>query len=171
MSERYRTSNKLLKPQVERMYLDGKDPGDILKLFPTLPSSTLYGWIKKYKWDTVRNNKIQMYSKSPEILLQMLEQLINEVGDIFKNEETSTTEKAKSVAQISDSISKIVRSIKSLSKDQDRLGSILFTIEQLGKHMNKSELSHLFDVDFRNKFDKLLQSFQEWSLETYSPKN
>jgi hypothetical protein len=169
--EKCRISVKLIKPQAERMYMDGKEPPEILSMFPTLPSSTLYNWIKKGKWDEVRDNKIQMYTKSPEIMLQMLEQMINEVPAVLSNGEMSASAKAGVVAKVSDSISKICKSIKTLSKDQDRLGSVLFTIEELGKYMNQSDLSHLFDPEFRGKFDKLLQGFQNLMLEKYSPKN
>ena len=164
-------NNKLTKPEVERLFLEGKDVKDILALFPDLPSSTLYAWIKRYKWAEIRDHKIQKYTKSPEIMLDMLEKLIDEVPSILNDEETSTSEKASSIAKISDSISKVCRSIKNLSKDKDRLSSILFAVGELGKYMNGAPEKHLYDAEFREKFDKLLTGFSGLMLEKYSSKN
>ena len=156
-------NNKLIKPEVERLYLEGKDAGDIMKIFPQLPSSTLYTWIQKYKWNEKRDSKLTKYTKTPEILLDTLERMIQSL-------DTSLTDPL-ATAKTADAISKIVKSIKSLSKEKDRLSSILFTIGELGKYMNTCEISHLFDEEFRNKFDKLLTGFGELMLEKYSPKN
>lgn len=164
-------SNKLLLPQAKRLYLEGKDAGDILKIFPQLKSSTLYTWIKKFRWAELRDTKLQSYTESPEIMLGMLEDMVKQVPDMLKNEAMTVPEKSSALAKIADSISKITKSIKSLSKDKDRLSSIIFSVEQLGMFINKYPDKSIVDDEFLIKFDKILSGFQTEMLEKFSPKN
>jgi len=155
--------HRLIKPEAKRLFLLGKDGGDIRKIFPQIPESTLYNWINREKWKELRDSKMQKYTKTPEILLDTLERMINsldaQLGDPNK------------VAKAADSICKIVKSIKSLSKEKDRLSSVIFAVDELGQFMNYSPDKHIFDDEFRVKFDKLLSGFQQRMLEKYSPKN
>lgn len=154
---------KDLKPEIKRLYIDGRDVPEICKMFPSANDSTLYTWIKKEGWKTMRDEKMKRFIKSPEILLQMLDDMIQEIPKQVKN--------PKEVSQTADAISKIVKSIKTLSKDKDRLGSVLFVTGEIGKHMNDQENGYIFDEEFRSKFDKLLESFQSKMILKYSEKN
>ena len=83
----------------------------------------------------------------------------------------TTSDKAAATVKISDSISKVCKSIKTLSKDKDRLSQIIFTISELGKFMNECDFKHSLDADFRAKLDRLLSGFQSKMIEKYSPIN
>lgn len=154
---------KIYKTEIRNLYTDGKSVGDLAKLFPQVSSTTMYRWAKDENWDAARESKIQKYTKSPEILLDALERMITG----FDKQLTDPNQ----VAKTADAISKIVKSIKSLSKEKDRFSSIIFTLGELGKYMSQFENKHLFDEDFRGKFDKLLSGFQNLMLEKYSPNN
>lgn len=157
---------KDLKPEIKRLYTDGKDVPEICEMFPKANDSTIYTWIRKEDWKLLRDQKMQRFIKSPEILMQMLENMIDGLAD-KDGKILDSTNAAKSA----DSISKIVKSIKTLSKDKDRLGSVLFVTGELGKHMNEQDNGYLFDDEFRNKFDKLLETFQAKMILKYSEKN
>lgn len=165
------SDSKLIMPEARRLFLDGKSAGEILKIFPQLSSSTLYKWINRYKWNELRDTKMDNYTRSPEIMLEILESLIKRVEEMLLNPVLTVEQKASSVAKLADSISKIVKSIQSMSKDKDRLSAILFTIEQLGKFMSASRDKHLYDDEFRTKFDKMLGEFGSEMLKIFSPKN
>lgn len=126
-----------------------------------LNPSTVYTWIRKEQWSQLRDEKMKKFMKSPEILMDMLEKMIEGLGDSIKD--------PAALAKSSDSIAKIVKSIRVLVKDKDRLASILFTIGELGKHMNDQRGSNQFDEEFRLKFDKLLESFQEKMILKFNP--
>ena len=162
---------KILKPEIKRQFLDGKSVIEIRKFFPKVSNSTIYSWVKREKWETLRDEKIKKYTDSPEILLDMLNQLMQEIPDILKKEEMTTSDKAAATVKISDSISKVCKSIKTLSKDKDRLSQIIFTISELGKFMNECDFKHSLDADFRAKLDRLLSGFQSKMIEKYSPIN
>lgn len=164
-------SNKLIKPEAKQLFLDGKDAGDILKLFPMLSSSTLYAWIKKENWNELRDGKLKNYTKSPEIMLNMLDGLITKVDEMLVNPEITVEAKASAIAKLSDSISKIVKSIKSMSKEKDRLSSILFTLGEFGKSINSYPDKHKLDEAFRKTLDDYLAWFSQQMLDKYSPKN
>lgn len=154
---------KDLKPEIKRLYIDGKDVPEICKMFPSANDSTLYTWIKKEGWKTMRDEKMKRFIKSPEILMQSLETLIVKLND--------KADDPDAVAKASDSIVKIIKSIKTLSKDKDRLGSVLFVTGEIGKHMNDQENGYIYDEEFRIKFDKLLESFQSKMILKFSEKN
>jgi len=154
---------KDLKPEIKRLYLDGKDVPEICKMFPSANDSTLYTWIKKENWKTLRDEKMKRFIKSPEILMTTLENMITKLNDKIDDPDA--------VAKSADSIVKIIKSIKTLSKDKDRLGSVLFVTGELGKHMNDQDNGYIFDEDFRTKFDKLLESFQSKMILKFSEKN
>lgn len=132
-------------------------------MFPGLADSTIYTWIRKENWRILRDEKMKKFIKSPEILMEMLEKMIEglagQIGDPVQ------------LAKSADAISKITKSIKSLIKEKDRLGSVLFATGELAKHMNEQSNNHIYDPDYREKFDKLLGSFQEKMILKYSPKN
>jgi len=163
-------NNKQILPEAKRLYLEGRSPSDILKLFPTLSSSTLYTWKKKFKWDELRDTKMKKFTNSPEILLDMLEELLSKVPGMLASEDIDVNQKSTNIAKISDSVSKICSSIKSLSKDKDRLSAILFSMEELGNYINIAPDKHLFDDEFRIKFDALLSGFSSHILDKYSEK-
>ena len=154
---------KDLKPEIKRLYLDGRDVPEICKMFPSANDSTLYTWIKKENWKTLRDEKMKRFIKSPEILMNTLEKMITKLDEKIQDPDA--------VSKAADSIVKIVKSIKTLSKDKDRLGSVLFVTGELGKHMNDQDNGYIFDEDFRTKFDKLLESFQSKMILKFSEKN
>ncbi len=154
---------KILKPEIKNLYLEGKDVPEICKRFKGLSESTLYNWIKKENWKTLRDEKMKKFIKSPEILMTMLENMITSLGEKIEDPEK--------VAKIADSISKISKSIKNLFKDKDRLASVLFVIGELGKYMNEQDNGYIYDEDFRGKFDKLLSGFQNLMITKFSPNN
>lgn len=155
---------KQLKPEIKRLFCEqGKDVPEICSMFPGVADSTIYTWIRKENWKVMRDEKMKKFIKSPEILMDMLEKMIEGLGDQIKD--------PVSLAKSADAISKITKSIKSLIKEKDRLGSILFATGELAKHMNDQSNALIFDAEFRDKFDKLLESFQEKMITKYSPKN
>ena len=156
---------KDLKPEIKRLYIEGKDVPEICEMFPNANDSTVYTWIRKEDWKVLRDQKMKRFIKSPEILMQMLEDMISGLGN------AGALKDPAAVAKTADSISKIVKSIKTLSKDRDRLGSVLFVTGELGKHMNDQDNGYLYDEEFRGKFDKLLESFQSKMILKYSEKN
>lgn len=156
---------KDLKPEIKRLYIEGKDVPEICEMFPKANDSTVYTWIRKEDWKVLRDQKMKRFIKSPEILMQMLEDMISGLGN------AGALKDPAAVAKTADSISKIVKSIKTLSKDRDRLGSVLFVTGELGKHMNDQDNGYLYDEEFRGKFDKLLESFQAKMILKYSEKN
>lgn len=157
---------KDLKPEIKRLYIEGKDVPEICEMFPKANDSTIYTWIRKEDWKLLRDQKMKRFIKSPEILMQMLEDMISGLAD-----KDGIIKDPTGAAKAADSISKIVKSIKTLSKDKDRFGSVLFVIGELGKHMNDQENGYLYDEEFRHKFDKLLETFQAKMILKYSEKN
>lgn len=123
--------------------------------------STISRWLKKENWQELREQANRSSVKSPEVLQKKLETMIESLDSAIDN--------PQQLAKIADSISKIVKSIKTLYKDNDRLGSVLFAIGELGQYMNS--VSVMFDESFRSKFDTLLAGFQDEMLLKYSPKN
>jgi uncharacterized protein YjcR len=162
---------KALKPEVKKMYLDGKSVNDIRSLIKGIPVSTLYGWIKKEKWDEIRDKKLKQYTQSADILMNMLDKLINQIPVLIESQDIPINERVRAIAQMSDSIQKIVKSIKTISKDNDRLSSIIFTVGEMVNLLNKKESRLVYDEEFRVKLDKFLGEFQTYAVEKYSPKN
>jgi adenosyl cobinamide kinase/adenosyl cobinamide phosphate guanylyltransferase len=154
---------KDLKPEIKRLYIDGKDVPEICSMFPKANDSTIYTWIRKESWKTLRDQKMKRFIKSPEILMDTLEKMITGLDEKIQDPDA--------VSKAADSIVKIVKSIKTLSKDKDRLGSVLFVTGELGKHMNDQDNGYIFDEEFRTKFDKLLESFQSKMILKFSEKN
>lgn len=125
--------------------------------------STIYTWIRKEGWREQQDDKLKSFNKSPEILLEALDSMIKELSDSVKD--------PVAMAKAADAISKMAKSIKTLSKDKDRLGNVLFVIGELGKHMNEQDNNFLFNEEFRDKFDKLLETFQSKMILKFNPKN
>lgn len=155
---------KILKPEIKRLYIEEQmDVTEICAMHPGAADSTIYTWIRKEKWNALRDEKMKKFIKSPEILMNMLEKMIEGLGESIND--------PVALAKSADAISKITKSIKSLIKEKDRLGSILFATGELAKHMNEQSGQHIYDSEFRDKFDKLLSTFQEKMILKYSPKN
>lgn len=154
---------KFLKPQVKTLFLSGTDVPEICDSFRGLNPSTVYTWIRKEGWREQRDKKIESFNKSPDMLLEMLDTMIRGLDEQIHD--------PVQVAKIADSISKIVKSIKTLSKDKDRLGNVIFVIGELGKHMNEQNNSFIYGNEFRDKFDNLLESFQSKMILKYNPRN
>jgi len=154
---------KQLKSEIKRLYLEGKEVPEICKMFKGLRGTTIYTWIRKENWKTHRDEKMKRFIKSPEILMQMLDRMIESLSV------EGGLKDSAAVAKTADSISKITKSIKTLLKDKDRLASVLFVIGELGQHMNKQDNDFIYDEDFRGKFDKLLLGFQNNMINKFSP--
>lgn len=162
---------KALKPEIKRLYLEGKSVADICNLIKGAQQSTLYGWINKEKWNEIRDGKLKQYTDTPDILMNMLDQLIKQIPVLIESQDIPITERVRAVAQMSDSIQKIVKSIKTISKDKDRLSSIIFTVGEMCNLLNTKESRLIYDDEFRIKFDKFLAEFQNYAVSKYSPKN
>ena len=156
-------NTKLLKPEVRKLYLDGKDVTDIIKLFPSLNQSTIYNWIKKDNWSTIRDSKLSKYTNAPELLLEMLYKMFEQLGEDLKD--------SVKTAKNSDAILKIIKSYKSLWKEGDRLSSVIFTVGEMIKYLNKTDNAQMFEEVFRDKMEKFLIGFQNLMIEKYSPNN
>lgn len=153
-------SIKQLKPYIKKLYVeDGWDvPGIAAAL--NRNAKTIYNWVKAENWEQLREESNKKSAKTPEILTKALEEQI---------EKLSSAGGAEAVAQIADSISKISKTIKSLYKDQDRLGSILFVTSDFGKFIREEAKSGLLPDDFFTSLRNLLDRYQEYALKTYSP--
>lgn len=154
---------KALKPQIKKLFLSGTSVPEICSMFRNVNSSTVYNWIRKEGWREQIDEKLESFNHSPDLLMDMLYTMINELKDKVKDPDA--------VARISDSISKTVKSIKTLYRDKDRLGNIIFVIGELGKHMNEEDAKFNYDESFRDKFDKLLETFQSKMILKFNPKN
>jgi uncharacterized protein YjcR len=162
---------KALKPEIKRLYLDGKSVADICSIIKDVHQSTIYGWIQKEKWNEIRDKKLDQYTNTPDILMDMLHKLIQQIPKLVEAQDIPINERVRAVAQMADSIGKIVKSIKTISKDKDRLSSIIFTVGEMGKLLNTKESKLIYDDEFRIKFDKFLSEFQSYAVGKYSPKN
>ena len=154
---------KDLKPEIKRLYLDGVSVPEICAMYKKANDSTIYTWIRKENWKVLKDEGLKRFTDSPEILLQSLKDMIGKLHEKVDDPDA--------VAKSSDSISKIAKTIKTLWKDKDRLGSVLFVTGELGKHMNEQDNGFIYDQEFRDKFDKLLESFQSKMILKYSQKN
>jgi adenosyl cobinamide kinase/adenosyl cobinamide phosphate guanylyltransferase len=150
--------SKELKSEAKKLFLRGTEVTDICKRL-RLPKNTVYNWTKKEKWSDLRKSKIQSVSSAAEVLLDKLEKMIASL-DVKQD--------ADKMAKTADSIVKIIKSIKTLSKDADRFSAVIFVIGELGKYMNDSKSS--YDEFFREKFDTLLEGFQKLMIQKFSDK-
>jgi adenosyl cobinamide kinase/adenosyl cobinamide phosphate guanylyltransferase len=150
--------SKELKSEAKKLFLKGTEVTDICKRL-RLPKNTVYNWTKKEKWSDLRKSKIQSVSSAAEVLLDKLEKMIASL-DVKQD--------ADKMAKTADSIVKIIKSIKTLSKDADRFSAVIFVIGELGKYMNDSKSS--YDEFFREKFDTLLEGFQKLMIQKFSDK-
>ena len=99
------SNNKQILPEAKRLYLEGRTPSEILKLFPNLANSTLYTWIKKFRWEELRDTKLKKFTNSPEILLDMPDELLEKVPAMLENVELDVNQKTTNIAKISASVS------------------------------------------------------------------
>jgi len=153
-------SIKQLKPYIKKLYVeDGWDvPGIAAAL--NRNAKTIYNWVKAENWEALREESNKKSAKTPEILTKALEEQI---------EKLSAAGGADAVAQIADSISKISKTIKSLYKDQDRLGSVLFVTADFGAFMRDEAKSRILPDDFFTNLRTLLDRYQEYALKKYTP--
>ncbi|CAF4627083.1 unnamed protein product [Rotaria sp. Silwood1] len=144
-------------------------------MFTGLGTSTVYNWIAKEHWKQLRESKVNQYINSPEILMNALNLMLKELTEgkvkLADGTEVSILSRPGAVVQIADAISKLVKSIKSLSKDKDYLASIVFAVNLLSKYMNDNDEDSIYDDVFRDKLIKLLSGFQTHCIKIYSPKN
>lgn len=150
-----------LKEAIRQLYINGETVPDICKKYPYLNKTTVYNWVKKENWDNDKETLISSFTSSPEIMLKSLDTMIKNLGE--------KVEDPKQVASIADSISKIVKSIKSLYKDKDRYSAIIFVVGELGGFLHENQA--LYDDTFRVQLINLLQGFKNEMRKKYSPKN
>ncbi|MBX7047492.1 MAG: hypothetical protein K1X86_16820 [Ignavibacteria bacterium] len=164
-----------LKPLIKELYLGGKDVPELCDLFSGLPTSTVYNWIKNEKWKELRNSKVQQYINTPDVLMSSLDTMLNELQngkiELDDGKEIPILSNPRSVVQIADAVSKIVKSIKSLRKEKDYLSSIVFSVNLLAKFMNENNEQDIYDDIFCDKLVKLLSAFETDCIKKYSPKN
>lgn len=160
MKAEKKESIKQLKPYIKKLYVE--DNWDVPGIAAALNrnAKTIYNWVKAENWDQLREESNKKSVKTPEILTKALEEQI---------EKLSEAGGAEAVAKIADSISKITKTIKSLYKDQDRLGSILFVLTELGKFIREEAKSGTLPDDFFSSLRSLLDRFQIYALKNYSP--
>lgn len=153
-------STKQLKPYIKKLFVeDGWGvPGIAAAL--NRPPKTIYNWVNKESWEKLREEQNKKSLKTPEILTKALEEQI---------EKLSAAGGAEAVAQIADSISKISKTIKSLYKEQDRLGSVLFTMADFGAFVRDQAKNKLLPDDFFSSLRELLEAYSTYALQKYSP--
>ena len=162
---------KALKPEIKKLYLEGKSVADICAIIVGAQQSTIYGWINKENWNEIRDKKLDQYTNAPDVLMEMLDKLINQIPTILNDKDSPINERVRAIAQMSDSIQKIVKSIKTISKDKDRLSQIIFTVGEMYKLLNTRESQTAYGEEFRRQLDKFLSDFQSYAVGKYSPKN
>lgn len=163
-----------IKPLIKDMFIKGTSVPEICGFFTGLNQSTVYNWIKKESWQAERDSKAALYINTPDILMKALDTMLTELTtpkiDETTGKEVTILSSPAAVAKLSDAISKIVKSIKSLSKDKDYLASIIFSLRELTGYMNELDAT-VYDTDFREKLTKLFTGFQKVAVDKYSPKN
>ncbi len=163
-----------IKPLIKDMFIKGTPVPQICEFFSGLNQSTVHNWIKKENWKAERDSKASMYLNTPDILMKALDAMLTELTtpkiDELTGKEVTILSSPAAVAKLSDAIAKIVKSIKSLSKDKDYLASIIFSLRELTTYMNELD-ADIYDSDFREKLTKLFTGFQKLAVEKYSPSN
>ncbi len=149
-----------MKPYVKQMYLNNMTAAKLCELF-AIPSSTIYSWITRDKWDDEKNALQSKSARSPEILRGMLDDIL--VSFHERRNEISV----KEIVAGADAIAKITKSLKSLYKDQDYLEMFLKLFSEFLAYLNQQNLSE----DFRNKLSELSKGFSSHLVTKYSAKN
>ncbi|HMQ79202.1 MAG TPA: hypothetical protein PKE39_04455 [Ignavibacteria bacterium] len=160
MADKKKESIKQLKPYIKKLYVE--DCWDVPGIAAALNrnAKTIYNWVKAENWDQLREELNKKSAKTPEILLKALEEQI---------EKLSEAGGVDAISKVADSISKISKTIKSLYKDQDRLGSILFVIADIGKFIKEEARTGILPEDFFGNLRTLLDRYMIYALKTYSP--
>jgi chaperonin cofactor prefoldin len=173
-----------IKKQAKNLFMQGRDPVEILDTISDLSPSTLYNWIKAGSWRNERENKILSQQQAGEILLDNLQKLIQRVHKITESLDNIDLRDAddpeydpvkiaeaqsNAVAKFSDSISKITKSINTLFKQQDRLSQIIFSFGEFKNYISSQAKS--FDDKFLLDLEKMLLGFQQDMIKKYSSKN
>lgn len=152
---------KDLKDSVKALYMQGKEATEIAGLLG-VAASTIYNWIDKDRWKAERQSRKRDFSRSPEKLLDALDDLMGKMAESLTPDE---------FAKYADSYCKIAKSHKSLFKDYDRFDQVIFVIGEFGSHVREESKTKSYPQEFFDKLDKLLQSFQQKMILKYSPKN
>jgi transposase len=157
-----RRSIKQLKSYIKKLYtVDGYEVRAICAALNADRSErTIYNWIKKESWDALREELQKKSIKSPEILTKALEEQIEKLSEAGGPE---------AVAKIADSIAKITKTIKTLYRDRDPLGNILFTLADLGQFVVEYSKTKVLPEEFFTNFRTLLEAYQQHALRKYSP--
>lgn len=158
MAKQTKPSSKKLKLACRELYLSGSEATEITNL-TGVPIATIYNWIKSEGWKDQRNTTLQTYINAPEVLMDKFMEVVNNLEDNQTPEELVKT---------ADALAKIVSVFQKLFKDKDRFSQIVFVIRELGTHMNEQDDHTIYDEAFRDKFIKLLSSFQIKAVEKYS---
>ena len=153
-------SIKQLKPYIKKLFTEDcwEVPGIAAAL--NCNPKTIYNWVKKDNWLQLREELSKKSAKTPEILLKALEEQIDKLSEAGG---------ADAVAQIADSISKISRTIKTLYKDHDRLGSVLFVLADFGEYIKQEASAGILPDEFFSHLRTLLDGYQQHALKKYSP--
>lgn len=153
-------SIKQLKPYIKKLYIE--DNWEVPGIAAALNRNpkTIYNWVKNEQWDQLREEANKKSAKTPELLLNALEEQI---------EKLSQEGGVEAISKVADSISKISKTIKSLYKDQDRLGSVLFVTADFGKFIREEAKSGILPDEFFLHLRTLLDRYQSYALKTYAP--
>lgn len=159
-------SIKALKHVVKRMYVEqGMSVPEICRELNLNPKS-VYNYVNKNdgEWNKERDQINKRSVKTPELLTSALEGIIEKVDSLMSSD-APPQELAESLAKMSDSISKITKTIKGLYKDHDRLESTLVAISDLNTFI-KTE--GIIDPAFYSQFASLMEKFKTFIINKYA---
>lgn len=115
------------KLEAKRLYIeDGKAVKEIIELLG-INEKTLYRWIQDGKWE---KEKEEIALTSINAYKQALKIAVDKLTKMAATGEINPAE--------ADAIMKIVRSVKSLQKDVDNLGSILLMVAELTNYLSET---------------------------------
>jgi len=137
-------------PQAEILYVQkGKTLEETSNIID-VSISTLSRWKREGKWDERRKE----YLKTPLAIADILAKaLMDKINALLETGEFS--------AKDADSVVKIVKSIKSLQQDYDRLGSVILTISDLVNFLKNR------DIKIVEKLEPYLMEFMQEEREKY----
>lgn len=161
MSEAYFQHSK---DYIKKLYLQDTPVKKLLQIFD-VQQSTLYSWIKREKWDEEKKARQSKSARTPEILKEMIEDMIADLHKRSKENKLPPDE----FASISDALAKITKSLKSLYRDHDYLDVFIKMFTEFVTYIDDS--SHKLPEDFRNRLSELSKGFSQHLINKYSAKN
>jgi transposase len=169
-----------LKPIIQNCYVNQlMEVGELSKRY-NISKTIIYRWVKQGSWREKREKKGDLKRRTPEILLDDLQAILNTIKqareylEIKGSQQTTLDDMKQSLSIItkcSDAVSKITKSIRTTFRDLDRLDSILFAFGEFRIYVADEQKKKGYDEEFYEKLDKLLEGFQDEVIKKFSPKN